>query len=151
MMEYFDSPAVRAAIAQIEENRLGLAVLQGDEVVYTAMTSGICSALELHDRHPELLRGAVVVDRIIGQAAAMIFADGGAAAIYGSVMNQTAQQALLAQGIAVRAGTTVNAIINRKGDGICPMEQAILGITRPEEGLPLLRATVKRLMEENQP
>ena len=151
MKQYFDAPAVCAAIAQIEENRLGLAVLQGDEVVYTAMTPGIRSALELHDRQPELLRGAVVVDRIIGRAAAMIFADGGAAAIYGSVMNRAAQQALLAQGIAVRAGTTVDAIVNRRGDGICPMEQAILGITDPEAGLSRLRATVKRLMEENQP
>lgn len=146
MNQFFALPAVCDAIAEIEENKAGLIVLQGERVVFTAATPGIRAALQLHDEHPELLRGAVIADRIIGRAAAMIFADGGAAAIYGSVMSKTARQELTQKGVQIRARTLVDAIINRRGDGICPMEQAITGITETELGLSHLRETVKLLM-----
>ncbi len=148
MNSYFDSPSVRTAIAEVEANKVGLIALQGEDVVYTSATPGIRGALELHDCYPALLRGAVIVDRIIGRAAAMIFADGGALAIYGSVMNRKAQQELSEKGVPTCAGTLVEQIINRTGDGICPMEQTILGITDPKEGLPRLRAKVQSLLEK---
>lgn len=149
MDQVFERPAVRAAIELIEENQHGLIVLQGEHIVFTSATPGIRAALQLHDEHPELLKGAVIADRIIGRAAAMIFADGGATAIYGSVMSKTAQQELTQKDVITQAGTLVDAIINRRGDGICPMEQAIMGITEPEAGLSRLRQTVRKLMEGN--
>lgn len=143
----FTSPAVAQAIALIEENALALAVLRDERTVYSSSAPGIRAALELHDKSPELLCGAVIVDRIIGRAAAMIFADGGAAAVYGSVMDRMAMEELHAKGVQARAGTLVDAIINRRGDGPCPMEQTLAGITDPAVGIPALRRTVQRLME----
>lgn len=147
MDQVFERPAVRAAIAMIEENQHELIVLQGEHIVFTSATPGIRAALQLHDEYPERLKGAVIADRIIGRAAAMIFADGGATAIFGSVMSKAAQQELMQKGVKTQAGMLVDAIINRRGDGICPMERAILGVAEPEAGLSRLRQTVRELME----
>lgn len=143
----FDTPEVAKAISLIEENALALAVLRDERTVYTSKSPGIRAALALHDRNPEWLSGAVIVDRIIGRAAAMIFLDGGAAAVYGSVMNRQAMAELTSKGVRVRAGTLVDTIINRRGDGPCPMEETVKGITDPAVGIPALRQTVRRLME----
>ncbi len=146
MNQIFTEPAIQAAMEMIENREAGLIVLQEEQQVFTAQTPGIRAALWLHDECPAILRGAVIVDRIIGRAAAMIFADGGVRAVYGSVMSKTAQQELEAKGIATQAGSLVEAVINRQGTGICPMEQAVLGIETPELALPRLRDTVALLM-----
>ena len=139
--------AYEAAIAAVDQAEAGLIVLQGEKLVFSAATPGIRAALSLHDEQPQLLRGALIADRIIGTAAAMIFSHGGAAAIYGSVMSREAKARLDALGIPNRAGQLAEQIINRTGDGICPMEQAIAGCNDPDMGLPILRATVEKLMK----
>ena len=136
-----------AAIAAVDQGEAGLIVLQGQETVFSAATPGIRAALTLHDEMPELLQGAWIADRIIGTAAGMIFSHGGAAAIYGSVMSREAKERLDALGIPNRAGLLVEKIINRTGDGICPMEKAIAGCHDPEMGIPMLRAAVAQLMK----
>ena len=135
----------------IEAERLTLAVLRGDRIVFQSEHDGIRDALMLHDEHPELLRGAVIVDRIIGRAAAMLFADGGAAAVYGRVMTRDAMHLLEEKGAQARANTLTDRIINRLGTDICPMEKAILGVTDPGEAITRLREAVSRLRREGQP
>lgn len=135
----------------IEAERLTLAVLRGDRIVFQSEHDGIRDALMLHDEHPELLRGAVIVDRIIGRAAATLFADGGAAAVYGRVMTRDAMHVLEEKGTQARANTLTDRIINRAGTDICPMEKAILGVTDPMEAIERLRDAVSRLRREGQP
>ena len=135
----------------IEAERLTLAVLRGDRIVFQSEHDGIRDALMLHDEHPELLRGAVIVDRIIGRAAATLFADGGAAAVYGRVMTRDAMHVLEEKGTQARANTLTDRIINRAGTDICPMEKAILGVTDPMEAIVRLRDAVSRLRREGQP
>lgn len=145
-MSVWNTSGCTAAIARIRAGAAGLIVLQNDVAVFESTSSGIRAALQLHDTQPELLQGAVVVDRIIGRAAAMVFADGGAAAIYGDVMSFGARDDLEDAGIVWNAGELVQRIINRQGTGMCPMEQTVLNIADPQEGLPALRQTVQRLM-----
>ena len=135
----------------IGAGRLTLAVLREDRIVFQSEHDGIRDALMLHDEHPELLRGAVIVDRIIGRAAATLFADGGAAAVYGRVMTRDAMHVLEEKGTQARANTLTDRIINRAGTDICPMEKAILGVTDPMEAIVRLRDAVSRLRREGQP
>lgn len=145
MFSYFDMPSVRDAIARIEAGTEALVVLQEGRIVFSSCEAGIRAAMELHDQKPELLRGAVVADRIIGRAAAMIFTDGGAAAVYGKIMNRSAMQELAENGVEVSTAQLVDTIINRRGDGMCPMEHTVFGVTAPAEGVKLLRAALARL------
>ena len=42
--------------------------------------------------------------------------------------------------------TKTEKLLNRQGTGLCPFEQAVLELERPEDCLPVVRATLARLM-----
>lgn len=80
------------------------------------------------------LRGYAAADSIVGKAAAMLFVKAGIAAVYGEVMSEAGRAYLEAHGIPCAFGVLTEKIINRKGDGICPMEQAVAELDDADEG-----------------
>ena len=89
--------------------------------VLTSRSNGIAPLLtRIEDK--EDLRGMVCADKIIGKAAAMLQA-----------------------GVAVSYGVLTDGIINRTGDGPCPMEQAVADLTDPGDAPCVLRDTLERL------
>lgn len=94
---------------------------------------------------PEVLRGAYIADRIIGKAAAMLAAAGGAKAVYGEVMSETGLKMLQDHGIEAQYGTLTPAIRNRENTGLCPMEQTVQSLDDPKDALPALLQTIDRL------
>ena len=88
------------------------------------------------------MQGAAVADRIIGRAAAFLAVHGGARAVYGEVMSAGAVPILEGAGIVYSYKTLTERIVNRKGDGPCPMEQAVSGETDPSSAAAILRAKV---------
>lgn len=107
--------------------------------------TGVRPLVRALDEDPELLRGSVVVDKIVGKAAAMLAVLGGAAGVYGLTMSAAARDYLAARGIPAEWETLAECIINRTGTGLCPMETAVLDIDDPAEGLAALRETMGRL------
>ena len=91
------------------------------------------------------LQGAFVADKIIGKAAAMLLILGGAKGVYGEVMSEKARELLLAARVETAFGSLAPYIINRKGDGLCPMEQAVLELDDPKDVPAALKATLQRL------
>ncbi|MGI6348902.1 MAG: DUF1893 domain-containing protein [Eubacteriaceae bacterium] len=94
------------------------------------------------------LKDAVVVDKIVGKASAMIFALGGVTEVYGEVMSMPALAFLAQAGIKATCGQFVNAIENREGTGTCPMEMAVMDIDNAEEAYPALKAKIAELKEK---
>lgn len=90
------------------------------------------------------LKGYSAADKIVGKAAALLFALAGVAEVYAGVMSEGAVEVFEQNGIRHSCGMLVPAIINRKGDGICPMEAAVAGVADPAEGL----KAVQRKLEE---
>ena len=82
---------------------------------------------------PEILRGADVADKVIGKAAALLFAYGGVRSVWAARMSEAARDFLQAAGIIIDYDELVPAILNRDGTGLCPMEQKVIGIDEPEE------------------
>ena len=102
-------------------------------VVYTitgtTLTSndpGIKPPMRWLRENPVLLQNADVADKVIGLAAAMLFAHGGVKAVWGGIMSKAALAFLQQQGIGAEYGQLVPQIMNRAGDGLCPMEQRAL-------------------------
>lgn len=88
------------------------------------------------------LRDAIVADRIVGRAAAFLAVEGGARAVYGEVMSEGAVSVLQDAGLVYEYKTLSDRIINRRGDGPCPMEQAVADITDSAQAAGILRAKV---------
>ncbi len=102
-------------------------VLCSGDILYTSYEKGISPMLDILDKHIDV-RGFSAADKIVGRAAAMLFALAGVKELYAEVLSKPAAELLRKYGILFSYGTLTEAIINRKGDGICPMEEAVSGI-----------------------
>ncbi|MCI8360283.1 MAG: DUF1893 domain-containing protein [Clostridiales bacterium] len=97
------------------------------------------------------MSGFSAADKIVGKAAAMLFALGGVKAVYAPVMSEKAAALLEKQKVAAFYGQTVPAVINRAGDGICPMEQAVSGLEDPSKAPEVLRGALAALRAQAEP
>lgn len=70
-------------------------------------------------------------DKVVGRATAYLYVLLKVQALYAKVISAPALEVLQAQGITVSYETLVPNIINRRGDGICPFEEAVMGIEDP--------------------
>jgi len=71
-------------------------------------------------------------DKVVGKATAYLYQLLGVKSVYAQVMSQSALEVLSRAGIAASYDQLVPNIINRKGDGICPFEAAVLELHSPE-------------------
>ena len=91
------------------------------------------------------LKGAVVVDRVVGRAAAAVYALAKARKVVAPVAAEGAAELCAAHGVKLVADRTVPAIRNRQGDGDCPMELAVRGVDEPAKMLSEIRKTIERI------
>lgn len=119
-------------------------VLRDSAPVYQSRERGVRPLLALIDAGIDV-RGCTAADSIVGRAAALLYVYLGVAAVTADVMSVGARGLLSAHGIATAARTVADHIINRRGDGPCPMEAATAGITDPAEALTVIRETAAAL------
>ena len=79
--------------------------------------------------------GYSVADKIVGKAASHVYVLLGVREVYGSVMTKEGLDILTKNGIVATYGTLVEQIINRSGDGICPMEMAVKDLSESHKAL----------------
>ncbi len=136
-----DSERARAILT---ENRQLTCVLCCGEKIHTATARGIAPMMELMDRGEDL-NGFAVADRVVGRAAAFLFVLAGIRSVYTTVISEPALEILQAYAIPCSYEQLVPHIINRTGNGLCPMETAVLKINDPEDALQAIRETQIRL------
>ena len=89
--------------------------------------------------------GFSAADKVVGNGAAFLYVLLKVREVYAEVMSEPALKVLKRHGINAEFGTLCGNIINRKGDGICPIEQAVQGISEPSEALNAIRERLKTL------
>lgn len=113
-------------------------VLCKAETLYTSEKRGVVPVLEKLEQNIDL-KGFSAADKVVGKAAAMLFHLAGVAVLYSEIMSVPAKEYLEKTGIEFTYGTLTDRIINRSGDGLCPMETAVSGISDPDEGLKAIK------------
>ena len=116
-----------------------------EEAVLTSEYKGIRRLLALVNEQTTLAEG-FVADRIVGKGAALLMVLQGAKNVYAETIDQPALAVFRTHGVNVLFRKLVPIIINRAGDGICPMENAVLAVDDPKEAFTVLSETVKKLM-----
>lgn len=94
------------------------------------------------------LQGFSAADKVVGKAAALLFVRSGVRAVYAPVMSRQAVSVLSRNGIQAVYDTITEAILNRQGNGLCPMEAAVQGIEEPEAAFTAVRETLCMLKEK---
>jgi hypothetical protein len=119
-----------------------IVVARGGVISGTSDKRGIVPALEMLDAGK--LNDALVVDKIVGRAAAAIFGAGGVKKVYASVMSGGAKELLEKNGVEAGADKTAETIINRDKTGICPMESAVKDLQDVGKMVETLRKAIKK-------
>ena len=135
--------AVESAKNLIRGEKASCVVIKDNRIVSIEHAAGIAPILTLY--RDGVLEGAVVVDKIVGKAAACIMSLGGVRSCYGMTVSRSAVDYLSRRGIAVAYETCAEHIINRKGDGLCPMEDAVKEIDDEREALAAIEARLSQL------
>ena len=92
------------------------------------------------------LDGFAAADRVVGKGAALLYARLGAAAVHACTMSESGRDALASHGITASCDALVSTILNRAGDGMCPIERSVVSIDDPDEAEPAIRTAVAVLM-----
>ena len=90
------------------------------------------------------LQGAIVVDKVIGRAAAAICAQGGAKKVFATLAGKGAAELLEKRGVTFTAEKTVDRILNHEQKDSCPMEKAVDGIEDPEKMVEAIRKAMRK-------
>lgn len=107
----------------LHQEELTLVVKSGNGEMHRFTQRGVKDLLMLVSERPEVLQGALVADKAVGKAAAACMVVGGISAVHADVMSEPALALLQRHGVDARYGQLVDHIINRTGDGWCPMER----------------------------
>ena len=105
-------------------------VLTDGTTVYTSTLRGVKPLVQFLE-NGTIPPGFTAADKVVGKATAYLYVLLGVSAIYAQIISEPAIAALQAEGIPVQYEQKVPNIINRKGDGICPFEAAVMGIVDP--------------------
>lgn len=127
-------------------------VLYKDGEWSTSEKRGIAPIMELLSENKELLRGAYVSDKVIGKAAAMLLIEGGISYLHTEVISEHATECLQKSNIEFEYENLVPYIVNRTGDGMCPMEETVLNVTDTKIAYDLLQEKIKKMraaMQQN--
>lgn len=82
-----------------------------------------------------MLDGASIADKVIGKGAAALMIAGCVKEVYADVISEAAMELFGRYGITVSYDKKVAHIINRRGDGICPVEKRCTECNTIEECL----------------
>ena len=109
----------------------------GDKI-YTSQEGGV-KPLVVFLESEERFEGYSAADKVVGRATAFLYVLLGVKNVYADVISRPALDVLESNGISASFGTAVDNIINRKGDGICPFEAAVLDLTSPDAAYKAVR------------
>lgn len=130
---------------KIQDGQISLAVVRDGKVVCVKKGMGISPLLEIVLEQRELLENAVVVDKIVGKAAASLMVLGKVKEVHTLTVSEDGKDYLVSHGIPVISDRCISVIKNRDKTGICPFENAVADVESPQEAFEILQNTLKRL------
>lgn len=143
--DLFQGPAFSEAVEAIAKEGTSVVLIRNGEMIHTADGRGVRPLIEIYEEHPTLMKDSLVVDRLIGKAAAMLLVLGGVRAAYANTMSRAGADYLRANGVQLQAGRIIDLISNQDNTGICPMERSVLHTDDAEEGYHILKDTMQAL------
>lgn len=115
-----------------------------EDVVYISRERGVKPLLKLIDEKKSY-PGFSAVDKVVGKAVAFLYVILGIQRLHACIISEAALEVLKKHKIDVTYDTLVKYIINRAGDGRCPMESAVMHTEDSEEALRMIRSKLEEL------
>ena len=120
-----------------------IAVVSVDDV-YTSQERGVKPLLHLLTEKKGFLKGASVADKVIGKAAALLMVLGEIKEVHTLIISEPAIKVFEKHNIPCFYDKKVDHIVNRTGDGLCPMETLCLYVEEPQEAFEKILGFIHR-------
>jgi len=139
---------IELAISTLNEENLSCVICK-DNCIYKSQKRGIAPIMELIKSNTNL-NGFSAADRVVGKAAALLFVLAGIHEVYSPIVSEPAIEVLKKNKIKVTFYKCVPYIINRSGNGQCPIEEAVTNIDNPRDAFIAIQNKMNALTQSNQ-
>jgi hypothetical protein len=110
-----------------------LMIYEGDSLIFQSNSKGIRPHLEAIEELGSRLHGTLMVDKIVGRAAALLILFGGAAEVHAGVISRGGRELLEKGGVGLCYEEQTEHIKMVDGRIFCPFEAMVQGIDDPDE------------------
>ena len=121
-------------------------VLCKDGMILTSKKRGVKPLVEFFETKKTFC-GFSAADRVVGAGASHMYVLLGVSEIWANIISEEGESVLLRNNIRVIYERKVPYIINRKGDGQCPIEKCVYGISDSKEVFLCIKETLQSLMQ----
>ncbi len=125
-------PLWKQKLHVLHESGLTLYVENDDTRLFESRDPMLFPLYQCLTGHRNEMAGAIVVDKIVGGAAAYLCALGKVSQVITPTVSETAIHILRAHNIRLYANRIIPFVINRQGTGLCPMEKLSRQFHDPE-------------------
>lgn len=126
---------------ELEDGGYTCVLCKGTQI-RTSKLRGVAPLMELLDQD---MSGFSAADKVVGKATALLYCLLGVTTVYAAVISEPALAVLESHSIHISYKKLVPHIVNRQGNGSCPMELATANIHDPKAAPAAIRAALKRL------
>lgn len=126
-------------------------ILKNEEIVYTSTYIGVKPLLLFLDENISLEKDdkLILIDKIIGRAALLLAAKCKINRIFTPIISAEAITAAEKYNIEWEANTIVPHIINREGNGKCPIESSVTKTIDLDEAFVNIKGAISIMMKKN--
>ena len=121
-----------------------IAVVSNGEV-FTSQERGVKPLLYLLSEKKGFLKGASVADKVIGKAAALLMVLGEIKEVHTLIISEPAIKVFEKYDIPCFYDKKVERIVNRTGDGLCPMETLCINVEEPKEAFEKILEKISKM------
>lgn len=121
-----------------------IAVVSNGEV-FTSQERGVKPLLYLLSEKKGFLKGASVADKVIGKAAALLMVLGEIKEVHTFIISEPAIKVFEKYNIPCFYDKKVDRIVNRTGDGLCPMETLCLDVEELKEAFTKIKEKISKM------
>ena len=133
-------------LERLRREGLSLIVLKGGKTLFTSSGDGIRPLFDAIDMVGLAgLGGSVVVDKVVGKAAALLVSYFKAKEVHCVTLSVRGREVLDRRGIGCYWERVVPEVLNKAGTDICPFEKTVLDVDEPRDGYELLLAKLRSL------
>jgi hypothetical protein len=126
---------------------LTIAVVKNGKLIFSTNAPGLMAIFWAHKALGGELAGSSVADKVVGKAAALIYAYHRVRAVFGATMSEGALAVLRDRGIGLKFDRLVPVIKGKDGIRMCPFERAVMDARDPEEAV----RVVSRMLSDADP
>ena len=129
----------------LKERNQSLVIVKEGRIIFCLDSSGIDGILQAIEKKREDLCGASIADKVVGKAAALLFAYSHVARVYASILSRRGLKTLREHKIPVEYDLVVPEIMNKERTDTCPFEKFVSEIESPSHAFEELKAYVENL------